>query len=93
MLQSFSVSQKIPLENLPKLSQGIKDVEEKLSPGGRVLFRYSGTENKARIMLEGKNEADLKDYARTLKATAEESIFNYKEIIVPVEQSLEVKNT
>jgi phosphoglucosamine mutase len=80
VIQSFSVSQKIPLENLPKLSQGIKDVEEKLSPSGRVLFRYSGTENKARIMLEGKNEADLKEYARTLKETAEESIFNYKEI-------------
>lgn len=74
VLQSFSVTEKVPVEELPKLSESIKSVEKKLSPTGRILFRYSGTEKKARIMLEGKNEAELKDYATALRKTAEESI-------------------
>ena len=48
----------------------IKDCEEKLGNEGRVLFRYSGTENKARIMIEGENEGKIDQMARDLKDVA-----------------------
>ena len=60
LTKSFHITSKVPLEKLPKLAGTIKQVEKKLSPYGRVLFRYSGTESKARVMLEGKNKTELK---------------------------------
>ena len=77
-MESFPVSSKVPLEKLSKLTSKIKEVEEKLSPTGRVLFRYSGTEPKARVMLEGKDQAELKNFAKLLSKVAQENILNHK---------------
>ena len=53
ILKSFSVSKKVSLENLPELMRMMEEGKKKLGTGARVVFRYSGTENKARIMVEG----------------------------------------
>ena len=41
---------------------------------GRVLIRYSGTENKARVMVEGEEERAVTDFANALAATLKESL-------------------
>jgi len=41
----------------------MKKVEEGLAGNGRLLVRYSGTEPLLRIMLEGKDDAEIKSWA------------------------------
>lgn len=51
-LESFLVSSKPPLESLPSVQEAVAKAENKLAGKGRVLLRYSGTENKVRVMVE-----------------------------------------
>jgi len=66
VLKSFDVKKKVPLSELPVLQKQLRGVETKLGDTGRVLFRYSGTENKARIMLEGPVQEELHQMAEEL---------------------------
>jgi len=54
------------LASLDGLQAAIRKVEERLAGRGRVLIRYSGTELKARVMVEGENEAQVSEDARYL---------------------------
>jgi phosphoglucosamine mutase len=56
-LESFLVSSKPPLESLKKVQETIQAAEKKLSGKGRILIRYSGTEYKARVMVECEDTA------------------------------------
>jgi phosphoglucosamine mutase len=48
------VREKRPFEELKGVLDLVREAEEALRPGGgRVLLRYSGTEPKARLLLEG----------------------------------------
>jgi phosphoglucosamine mutase len=47
------VREKRPLSGLPGVQKAIRATEKALGDQGRVLVRYSGTENKARVMVEG----------------------------------------
>lgn len=78
VLESFHVPCKVPLQELPSLSKKIKEVEKKLAPTGRVLFRYSGTELKARLMLEGRDRTTLTNFSTELVQIAQESILNHR---------------
>lgn len=59
-LKNISVPKKIPLKDMPELSEHLDQVQKDLGNEGRVLFRYSGTELKARIMMEAKDESKLR---------------------------------
>lgn len=52
---SFLVREKIPLNEIPSLSNAIDEEKRKAGLNGRILFRYSGTEKKARLLVEGKD--------------------------------------
>ena len=71
---SFKVSKRVPLADLPDLQKHILDVEEKLGSTGRVVFRYSGTEKKARLMLQGKDLRTIQTLSSDLKEKAEAMI-------------------
>ena len=60
ILINKTVKAKIPLEKLPKTSALIKKYEKELAEDGRILVRYSGTENLLRVMSEGKDYASIK---------------------------------
>ena len=54
------VAQKRPLTELTAVMKLVNDAEKELSGKGRVLLRYSGTEPKIRLLIEGR-ELDMID--------------------------------
>ncbi|MFL6543590.1 MAG: phosphoglucosamine mutase, partial [Candidatus Udaeobacter sp.] len=55
-----AVKEKRPLAELPAVMKLVNDAEKELSGKGRVLLRYSGTEPKIRLLIEGR-ELDMID--------------------------------
>ena len=53
----LTVREKRPLEGLATLVRAIRDLERDLGASGRVLVRYSGTEPKLRLLVEGPTDA------------------------------------
>jgi len=51
-LVNVRVSQRKPLEELPRVVDAIQSCEKELNGSGRVLVRFSGTEPLARVMVE-----------------------------------------
>ena len=70
VLINKKVSKKIPIENLPKSCKLIKSFEKLLNCNGRVLVRYSGTENLLRVMVEGKDAKRIKTIAENIADVA-----------------------
>lgn len=52
-LINVDVKTKPPLETIPEITHAIETAEGELGDQGRVLVRYSGTQNKCRVMVEG----------------------------------------
>ncbi len=61
--RNLAVKSKPPLEELPEVQAAIKAAEQAVSPRGRILVRYSGTEPKLRILLEGRDGGALEKHA------------------------------
>jgi phosphoglucosamine mutase len=68
-LVSFKVPQKLPLNKLAATQKTIKKVEKSLGDSGRVLVRYSGTEFKARVLVEGPSQKKINAYSDDIKTT------------------------
>ncbi|MCP3984258.1 MAG: phosphoglucosamine mutase [bacterium] len=66
VLVNLAVSTKTPIEDLPTVLERLTQVEGELGSSGRVLIRYSGTEPKARVMVEGEDEDRVAEYAQDL---------------------------
>jgi phosphoglucosamine mutase len=60
VLESVKLPSRRPLEEMTALSSRIAAAEAELGTSGRVLVRWSGTEPKLRLMLEGPDPAVLK---------------------------------
>jgi phosphoglucosamine mutase len=56
VLRSFAVGAKPDLAGLPKVQAAIEAGDAKLAGTGRIVVRYSGTEPKCRVMVEGDND-------------------------------------
>ncbi|MFO8072279.1 MAG: phosphoglucosamine mutase [Polyangia bacterium] len=66
-LDSFAVGVKRPLEQLVGTQRAISAAREELGDGGRVLVRYSGTENVARVLVEGPSEQRNAELAASIR--------------------------
>jgi len=60
------VARKTPIDKLPLVKQIIQTVENKLGDTGRVLVRYSGTEPKVRVMVEGTEQDTIDSFAHEI---------------------------
>lgn len=63
---SLPVREKVPIEKLPGLTAQIKQAEKSLAESGRVVVRYSGTENKIRLLVEAKTEESVDTWIKNL---------------------------
>ncbi|MBI2136522.1 phosphoglucosamine mutase [Candidatus Woesearchaeota archaeon] len=63
ILVNVKVNEKKEFDKMSKVKSSIKDAEKELGKNGRVLVRYSGTENLARIMIEGKSQKQIEKLA------------------------------
>jgi phosphoglucosamine mutase len=74
VLVNVRVKQKTDLEQVPAIASTMRKVEEQLSGNGRLLVRYSGTEPLLRIMLEGKDDAEIKLWADQIADVVRENL-------------------
>ena len=66
ILVNVKVREKQPFEDVFEIAEASKQLESELGASGRLLLRYSGTENLARVMIEGKNQSDIESQANRL---------------------------
>jgi phosphoglucosamine mutase len=74
LLLNEKVRAKPPLETLPKYQAAHKRAIEELEGRGRILVRYSGTENLVRVMVEGEDDAKIRRVAADLRDVLKEEI-------------------
>ncbi|NLO27933.1 MAG: phosphoglucosamine mutase, partial [Actinobacteria bacterium] len=65
-LVNVDVQSKPDIQSVPAIAEAIKQVESELKDEGRVLVRYSGTQNMCRVMVEGPSTAITDRYAAQL---------------------------
>jgi phosphoglucosamine mutase len=67
---ALTVHEKKPLESLKALPAEIHAIESELGARGRVLVRYSGTEPKLRLLVEGPDDATVRSCLARLQSAA-----------------------
>jgi phosphoglucosamine mutase len=70
--ESVTLPARRPLDEMPALKRTSDRVRAALGNDGRVLVRWSGTEPKLRVMLEGPDEDRIRAWARDLADAARE---------------------
>jgi phosphoglucosamine mutase len=65
-LINVDVTSKPELDSVPQIVEAIGGVEKALAGEGRVLVRYSGTQNKCRVMVEGPSPEITRQYCRDI---------------------------
>lgn len=68
------VTSKPPLESLQDVQHAIEAVKTALGTAGRVLVRYSGTENICRVLVEGPKLQAVQRFARQIARVIQELI-------------------
>ena len=75
MLSNIVVREKKPLEELPEIEQLVAEAEAALkAQGGRILLRYSGTEPKVRLLLEGRDAGQLEQWNQKIMRVLKEQL-------------------
>ncbi len=74
VLRNVRVREKVPVARLPSVARAIREAEEALGADGRVLVRYSGTEPKLRVMVEGDDEDRIRAMAERICSAVSEEI-------------------
>jgi phosphoglucosamine mutase len=78
LVTNVKVREKKPFAQLDGVNQLMADAEKELSAqGGRVLLRYSGTEPKVRLLVEGRDAAVLKSWSEKICGAIQKQIGVY----------------
>ena len=74
ILVNVKVREKLPFESVSEIAEASEHLTNALNGNGRLLLRYSGTENLARVMIEGKNQAEIENQANYLAEIIKSSL-------------------
>jgi phosphoglucosamine mutase len=75
MVTNVIVREKRPFEELDNIPSLVAEAEAELKEqGGRVFLRYSGTEPKARLLLEGSNAATLEKWSHRISNAIKQQV-------------------
>jgi phosphoglucosamine mutase len=72
--RNLKVKEKRPLEQLPAVMKLVGEAEKELSGKGRVLLRYSGTEPKIRLLIEGRELEQIDRQANQIAEAIQSAI-------------------
>jgi len=75
-LVNLKVKSRIPLVQLNALQEEIRKADAAFGNAGRHLIRYSGTENKLRILVEHQDKSEVDRWSQTFKAAVEADFEN-----------------
>ena len=73
-LSNIPVAAKPPLESLPKLQELMKQATLEFGHHGRHLIRYSGTENKIRVLVEHRESSEVENWIARFSTAIQEEI-------------------
>jgi phosphoglucosamine mutase len=73
-LINVDVKSKLEISSLPKVIEVIKQIESELADNGRVLVRYSGTQNMCRVMVEGPTQELTEKYCQQIADLIKDTI-------------------
>ena len=65
-LVNVKVREKRPFDEVDAIATASRQIESELAGKGRLLLRYSGTENLARVMIEGQEQTEIERQAKSL---------------------------
>ncbi len=74
VIVNVKVKSKPPLDSLPEVSRALAEAQSALGENGRVVLRYSGTEQLARVMVEAEHDADVQRFSQSLASALRSSI-------------------
>lgn len=74
VLVNVTLPDRVPLAELPRTTRAIASAEKALGKNGRVLVRWSGTEPKLRVMIEGPRQDRIQSMAEGIAAEAEKEL-------------------
>ena len=74
VLVNVRVKQRSDYLQVPAIAAVIQRVDAALAGHGRLLIRYSGTEPLLRIMLEGKDQAEIRGWADEIASVVKEQL-------------------
>jgi phosphoglucosamine mutase len=70
VLVNEKFARRAPIDSLPTTRSAIQKIEASLGDTGRVLVRWSGTEPKLRVMIEGEDETKIRALAEEILVAA-----------------------
>src|SRR3989338_7019291 len=73
-IENRTVPRKIPFKNLPVSSALMAQIEQELGNLGRMFVRYSGTEQKLRVLIEGQKQDRVNQIATQIANSISEEI-------------------
>jgi phosphoglucosamine mutase len=73
-IRNVKVRSKPPLESLPEVARTLQEATQALGDSGRIVLRYSGTEPKARVMVEAERPEDVERWAAALVSAIQSSL-------------------
>jgi phosphoglucosamine mutase len=75
LVTNVKVREKKPFAQLDGVNKLVADAEKELSAqGGRLLLRYSGTEPKARLLVEGRHAKSLETWSKKICGAIQKQI-------------------
>lgn len=74
VLLNLRVARKVPVVEVPAIADAMQEVEHRLAGQGRLLVRYSGTEPLLRVMIEGRDQAQIHAWAEDIVAAARSAL-------------------